>query len=342
MNILVTGGAGYIGSHTVLELLNQNYQVTVVDNLCNSSLEALKRVEKLSGKKITIHVADLRDETALDDIFTTHRFNVVIHFAGLKAVGESVADPLSYYDNNVGGTLALCRVMEKHGVRQFIFSSSATVYGLQNTTAYTEDMPLHPQNPYGRTKTAAEEILQDLCNSKKDWQVSSLRYFNPVGADKSGQIGEDPNGVPNNLFPFVAQVAVGKREELAIFGDDYDTPDGTGIRDYVHVSDLARAHVAALEHMPRQNTFETYNIGSGKGASVLEVVAAFQKASGRKISYQVVDRRPGDLAEYYAVPTKAEQALDWHAKQTLADACADTWLWQQQNPDGYTITKEEK
>lgn len=342
MHILVTGGAGYIGSHTVLELLRQNHDVTVADNLCNSSAESLKRVEQLSGKKVPLHVIDLRNEAELEAVFTADDFDAVIHFAGLKAVGESVADPLTYYDNNIGASFTLCRVMVKHDVKQIVFSSSATVYGLQDSPAYTEEMTIKPGNPYGRTKETIEQLLQDLCGSNANWSASLLRYFNPVGADPSGQIGEDPNGVPNNLFPFVAQVVIGKRDKLSVFGSDYKTPDGTCIRDYIHVSDLARAHVAALEHMPTANNFAAYNIGTGRGSSVLEVVAAFGQVCGQDIPYKIAPRRAGDLAEYFAVPNKAELELCWRAEKTLADACADTWRWQQQNPNGYNTTKEEE
>ena len=334
-HILVTGGAGYIGSHTVLELLNNGYSVSVVDNLINSSEEAIRRVEKLTGQTINFFQFDLRDKTKLTKLFRDHPFDGVIHFAGLKAVGESVAKPLQYYDNNLDSTLSLCEVMEAFGVKQIVFSSSATVYGDPDSVPIPESAAIRPTNPYGQTKAMIEQILRDLSASKSGWQVNLLRYFNPIGAHESGQIGEDPSGIPNNLLPFVAQVAVGRQPALQIFGNDYDTPDGTGVRDYIHVVDLARGHLAALEHMPSVNTCEVYNLGTGKGSSVLEVIQTFEKASGKKIPYKVVARRPGDIAACWADPKKAEQALGWHAQKNLEEACKDAWHWQSQNPNGY-------
>lgn len=335
MHILVTGGTGYIGSHTVVELLNKNYNVTVVDNLVNSSAESLRRVEKLTGKTVAFHEFDLRDKEKLDSLFAENNFDAVIHFAGLKAVGESVAEPLRYYDNNLVSTLVLCEIMQKHSVTKLVFSSSATVYGDPDRVPITEDMSIHPTNPYGQTKAIIEQILQDLATSNTGWQISLLRYFNPVGAHSSGEIGEDPNGIPNNLLPFVAQVAVGRREELSVFGNDYDTADGTGVRDYIHVIDLALGHIAALEHMPPENTCEAYNLGSGKGSSVLEVVKAFEAASGKNIPYKIMPRRPGDIATCYADPSKAARELQWKTTLTLEQACEDTWRWQSNNPNGF-------
>jgi UDP-glucose 4-epimerase len=334
-HILVTGGAGYIGSHTILELLEKGYQVTAVDSLVNSSAVSLQRVAKLTGMSVALHTFDVRDREQLEQLFASNSFDAVIHFAGLKAVGESVAVPLHYYGNNLTSTLVLCEVMQKHGVKQLIFSSSATVYGDPATVPITEDMPIQPTNPYGQTKAMIEQILRDLSVTKDGWQISLLRYFNPVGAHVSGQIGEDPNGKPNNLLPYIAQVAVGSLPEVAVFGDDYDTPDGTGIRDYIHVVDVAAGHVAALKHMPEAGSYAVYNLATGKGTSVLEAIQAFKEASGKPIPYTVVARRPGDIAACYADPTKAERELDWRATKTFAEACADAWRWQSQNPRGY-------
>lgn len=335
MRVLVTGGAGYIGSHTILELLEQDHEVVVVDNLSNSSVESIKRVEKLTGKKVLLYTFDLRDKAQITKVFTENNIDAVIHFAGLKAVGESVAKPLWYYQNNLVSTLTLCEVMENHGVRQLVFSSSATVYGDPETVPITETLSIHATNPYGQTKVMIEQILKDLADTNTGWQISLLRYFNPIGSHPSGEIGEDPNGIPNNLVPFIAQVAVGKREELKVFGDDYDTPDGTGVRDYIHVVDLAKGHLAALAHPPVINTATAYNLGCGKGYSVLEVIQAFEKASGKSIPYQIVSRRPGDIAACYADASKAKQELNWQATLSLNDACNDAWRWQSKNPNGF-------
>ncbi|HUD06077.1 MAG TPA: UDP-glucose 4-epimerase GalE [Candidatus Saccharimonadales bacterium] len=334
-HILITGGAGFIGSHTTLELLNKNYIVTVVDNLSNSSKESLKRVEKLTGKKVSLHIFDIINRELLEKLFKSKKFDVVIHFAGLKAVSESVEEPLSYYDNNLVSTLALCETMQKFGVRQLIFSSSATVYGDPKKVPITEDEPINPTSPYGQTKAMIEQILKDLVSSNRGWQITSLRYFNPIGAHESGQIGEDPNGVPNNLMPFISQVAVGRRPKLMIFGNDYDTPDGTGVRDYIHVVDLALGHISAIDHPAKKNEFAVYNLGTGMGYSVLEVINAFEQASGKRITYVVTKPRMGDVGICYADPTEAEKGLGWRAKKTLEDACVDAWFWQSQNPNGY-------
>ena len=334
MNILVTGGAGYIGSHTCLELLQAGYQVVVVDNLVNSKEESLRRVQKLAGKDLEFHRVDLLDQPALEAVFARSPIDAVIHFAGLKAVGESVTIPLRYYHNNITGTVTLCEVMQKYNVKNLVFSSSATVYGVPRTVPITEDFPLSATNPYGRTKLMIEEILRDVA-AVQSWNVALLRYFNPVGAHASGQIGEDPNGIPNNLVPFIAQVAVGKLPELAVFGNDYATHDGTGVRDYIHVTDLALGHLKALEKLALNPGVVTYNLGTGRGYSVLEVVAAFERACGRKIPYRIVSRRPGDAASSYADPTKAKRELGWSATRGIAEMCADAWRWQSGNPDGY-------
>jgi len=336
MNILVTGGAGYIGSHTCLELLQAGHEVIVVDNLCNSKEESLKRVQELTGKSLEFHKVDLRDREALDSVFGSYSIDAVIHFAGLKAPGESVTIPLQYYHNNVTGTLILCQVMQAHGVRQIVFSSSATVYGEPHRVPVREDFPLNPPtNPYGRSKLMCEEILRDLYRADESWNVALLRYFNPVGAHPSGRIGEDPNGIPNNLVPYIAQVAVGRRAELFVFGDDYPTPDGTGVRDYIHVVDLALGHLKALDRLASNPGVVTYNLGTGRGYSVLEVVAAFEKTTGKTIPYQIVGRRPGDVATSYADPTKAREELGWSASRTIDEMCADVWRWQSNNPRGY-------
>jgi UDP-glucose 4-epimerase len=335
MHILVTGGAGYIGSHTAIELLNAGYSVTVVDNLSNSSEESLKRVEKITEKTIQFYAFDLRDKSKLDKVFKENAFDAVIHFAGLKAVGESVSEPLKYYDNNLVSTLRLCEAMDEYDVRKLVFSSSATVYGDPTRVPIEEDFPIHATNPYGQTKAVIEQILVDLATSAKGWQFSILRYFNPVGAHESGMIGEDPQGIPSNLLPFVSQVAIGTRDKLQIYGGDYPTHDGTGVRDYIHVVDLAKGHVAALKHMPAINTWEAYNLGTGKGYSVLDVIAAFEKVSGVQIPYQIVSRRPGDVASCFALPTKAKIALYWQAEKSLQEACEDAWRWQSKNPNGY-------
>jgi len=335
MNILVTGGAGYIGSHTCLELLQAGYEVIVVDNLSNSKEEALYRVQQITGKTLTFYRVDLLDKAALDEVFARHPIDSVIHFAGLKAVGESVSIPLHYYQNNVTGTLNLCQAMQKHQVKKLVFSSSATVYGETNPSPLREDFPLSATNPYGRSKLMIEEILRDLHHSDPEWDIALLRYFNPVGAHPSGQIGEDPNGIPNNLLPYITQVAVGRLEQLAVFGSDYTTPDGTGIRDYIHVVDLAVGHLKALQKLVSRPGAVAYNLGTGQGYSVLEVVQAFSKACGKPIPYRLTDRRPGDVAVSVADPTRAHQELNWQAVHTLTDMCIDSWRWQSQNPQGY-------
>lgn len=337
MRVLVTGGAGYIGSHTCLELLNAGHEVTVVDNLSNSSLESLNRVERLTAKKIAFFEVDLLDKKRLSEVFIacSGGFDAVIHFAGKKAVGESVEKPLLYYHNNITGTLVLAEVMAEFGVKNIIFSSSATVYGDPATVPITENFPLSCTNPYGRTKLMVEEILSDLAVADADWNVCLLRYFNPVGAHKSGQIGEDPNGIPNNLIPYISQVAVGKLRELSVFGDDYDTKDGTGVRDYIHVVDLALGHVKALDKIVQKPGVVIYNLGTGKGYSVLDMVQAFSEVSGKEVAYKIVGRRPGDIAECFANPAKALRELGWQAQHGLTEMCEDTWRWQSNNPDGY-------
>lgn len=335
MNILVTGGAGYIGSHTCLELLNANHEVIVVDNLDNSKEEAVRRVEKITGRKLSFYKLDLLNKSDLEEVFEKHAIDSVIHFAGYKAVGESVEKPLAYYHNNITGTLHLCEVMQAAGVRNLVFSSSATVYGDPESVPIKEDFPLSATNPYGRTKLFIEEILRDLNTAETDWNIALLRYFNPVGAHASGKIGEDPNDIPNNLMPYISQVAVGKLEQLSIFGDDYPTKDGTGVRDYIHVVDLAIGHLKALEKLEEDPGLLTYNLGTGEGYSVLEVVKAFEKATGQEIPYQITGRRAGDIAECYADPSKARRELGWQAERNLEDMCRDVWKWQSQNPDGY-------
>jgi len=335
MAILVTGGAGYIGSHTCLELLQAGYEVVVVDNLDNSKEESLRRVQELSGKALEFHRVDLRDKEALDAILSGSQVEAVIHFAGLKAVGESVEIPLRYYHNNITGTLVLCEAMQRHQVKTLVFSSSATVYGDPHTVPITEDFPLGPTNPYGRTKWMIEEILRDLHRADQTWNTALLRYFNPVGAHASGRIGEDPNGIPNNLMPYITQVAIGRLPELQVFGNDYPTRDGTGVRDYIHVVDLAIGHLKALDKLASNPGLVTYNLGTGQGYSVLEIVAAFERAAGTKIPYRVVGRRPGDIAACYADPSKAERDLGWTAERDLDQMCADAWRWQSLNPNGY-------
>lgn len=336
MRILVTGGAGYIGSHTCVELLNLGYEVVVVDNLCNSSEESLNRVEKITGKKPVFYKADLLDRDALEGIFAKESVDAVIHFAGLKAVGESVAKPLEYYHNNLTGTLVLCDVMRNYGVKKIIFSSSATVYGDPAFVPITEDCPKGIiTNPYGQTKSMLEQVLTDLHTADPEWSVILLRYFNPVGAHKSGLIGEDPAGIPNNLTPYITQVAVGKLKEVGVFGNDYDTPDGTGVRDYIHVVDLALGHVKALEKFKEENAVRVYNLGTGHGYSVLDMIAGFSKACGKEIPYVIKPRRPGDIATCYADPTKAKEELGWAAERGLEEMCEDGWRWQSNNPNGY-------
>ena len=335
MNVLVTGGAGYIGSHTCLELLEAGHRVVVVDNLVNSSEEALRRVEELAGRPVVFHRADLSDRPAVEELVRGESPDAVIHFAGLKAVGESVEQPLLYYRNNIDSTLALCEAMGACGVKNLVFSSSATVYGEPQQLPLTEEAPLQATNPYGRTKLFIEHILRDLQRSDPTWNITLLRYFNPVGSHKSGRIGEDPNGIPNNLMPYITQVAVGKLQELSVYGDDYATPDGTCIRDYIHVVDLARGHLKALDRLASAPGLETYNLGTGRGSSVLQVIEAFGRALGRPIPYRVVGRRPGDAAAAYADPSKAARELGWEAELDLDAMCADAWRWQQTNPAGY-------
>ena len=335
MRILVTGGAGYIGSHTCLELLQATYEVIVLDNLINSKEESLRRVQELAGKTLEFRKVDLLDKIALNAVFDKSSIDAVIHFAGLKAVGESVTIPLPYYHNNVTGTLILCKVMETHKVKNLVFSSSATVYGDPHNVPIKEDFPLSPTNPYGRAKLMIEEILRDLHRADEAWNIALLRYFNPVGAHPSGRIGEDPNGIPNNLLPYIAQVAVGKLPELSVFGNDYPTHDGTGVRDYLHVVDLAIGHIRALEKLTSNPGVVTYNLGTGRGYSVLEMVSAFEKASGKKIPHKIVGRREGDVASCYADPSKAKRELRWSADRGIDEMCADAWHWQYNNPDGY-------
>ncbi|PIE33316.1 UDP-glucose 4-epimerase GalE [candidate division KSB3 bacterium] len=335
MRILVTGGAGFIGSHACVELLEAGYNVTVVDNLLNSKEESLKRVQEITGKSLDFHKVDLLDKDALDAIFSAESIDAVIHFAGLKAVGESVSIPLRYYHNNITGTLYLCEVMKAHGVTDLVFSSSATVYGDPHTVPITEDFPTGATNPYGQTKYMIEQILRDLYVADKSWNIALLRYFNPIGAHASGRIGEDPNGIPNNLLPYITQVAIGKLKQLSIFGNDYPTPDGTGVRDYIHVVDLCIGHIRALEKLQTNPGVVTYNLGTGQGYSVLDVVKAFEKASGKEVPYQIVARRPGDAAQCYADPSKAKEELGWIAERDIEQMCADSWAWQSQNPSGY-------
>ncbi len=335
MKILVTGGAGYIGTHTLIELIANGHKPVVVDNLSNSSAEAIRRVEKITGSTIPFHEFDVRDREELERVFSEYNFDAIIHFAGLKSVGQSVSHPLDYYSNNIDSTLVLLEVAQKYGVKKFIFSSSATVYGTP------EELPLKETsrvgfgitNPYGQTKFMLEQILRDVSASDPSFEVTLLRYFNPVGADKSGTIGEDPNDVPNNILPYISQVAVGKLEKVSVFGDDYDTPDGTGVRDYIHVVDLARGHVAALDHS--KPGVEVYNLCTGTGTSVLELIHAFGKAADKEIPYQIAPRRPGDVASCYASPEKANKEINWFAEKSIEEACEDSWRWQSQNPDGF-------
>ena len=344
MSILITGGAGYIGSHTLVELANANYDFIVYDNLSNSSQESLKRVEKIIGKSITFINGDIRDTQKLKEVFSSHTISSVIHFAGLKAVGQSVEQPLEYYDNNVVGTLRLLEVMKEFGCKKIVFSSSATVYGDPATTPILENFPVGgTTNPYGTSKYMIERILEDLYVSDNTFKIAILRYFNPVGAHKSGSIGEDPNGIPNNLMPFISQVAVGKREYLSVFGSDYDTHDGTGVRDYIHVVDLAYGHVKAIEYLDTNENIKPLivNLGTGTGYSVLDVVKAFEKASGKKVPYKLVDRRAGDIAKCFANPSYAKEILGWVAKRNLYEMCENSWRWQSNNPNGYSNVGED-
>ena len=335
MNILVTGGAGYIGSHACLELLQCGYDVVVVDNLSNSKEESLLRVQKLSGKQLKFYKTDILDRDALKDIFIADSIHAVIHFAGLKSMGESVNLPLEYFHNNVSGTLVLLDVMKQHDVHNIVFSSSAGVYGDVKKVPIKEDFPLSVINPYSRTKLMIEDILRDLSHAESSWNIAILRYFNPVGAHSSGRIGEDPNGIPNNLMPYVAQVAVGRRPFVRVWGNDYATPDGTGVRDCIHVMDLVAGHIKALEKLSAKPGLLTYNLGTGRGYSVMEVIAAFEKACQHEIPYRIMDRRPGDAAISYADPAKANHELDWYTQKTIDDMCMDAWRWQSQNPNGY-------
>ena len=328
MKILVTGGMGYIGSHTVVELQNAGHEVVVVDNLSNAVASVQERVQRITGKNFVFEKADIRDRAEMERIFGLHKVDAVIHFAGLKAVGESVAQPLRYYDNNVNGSVILFETMAKFGVKTIVFSSSATVYGDPASVPIREDFPLSATNPYGRSKLMIEDILRDLAKAEPDWRIALLRYFNPVGAHESGLIGEEPNGIPNNLVPYIAQVANGQREQLSVFGGDYPTPDGTGLRDYIHVVDLAIGHVKTLDRLAKEPGIVTYNLGTGRGNSVLEMVRAFEQACGRKIAYQIVDRRPGDVAQCYADPAKAREELGWTAERDVAQMCADVWRYQ--------------
>ncbi|DAB30850.1 MAG TPA: UDP-glucose 4-epimerase GalE [Sulfurimonas sp. UBA12504] len=333
--VLVTGGAGYIGSHTCIALHEAGFDFVVFDNLSNASQESLFRVQKIIDRPISFVQGDIRDKEALRSVFTQYDIDAVIHFAGLKAVGESVQQPLEYYDNNINGTIVLCQVMQEFGCKNMVFSSSATVYGDPHTTPIKEDFPLSATNPYGRTKLFIEEILRDIFVSDTSWNIVLLRYFNPVGAHKSGLIGEDPNGIPNNLMPFIAQTAVKKRDYLSVFGDDYDTVDGTGVRDYIHVVDLAFGHVKALEKISNIKEVLTVNLGTGKGYSVLEMVRAFEKASGKDVPYQIAPRRSGDVAKCFADPSYAFETLGWSAQKGIQEMCEDSWRWQSQNPNGY-------
>lgn len=336
MAVLITGGAGFIGSHTCVEMLGAGKEIVVIDNYVNASPEALERVKKITGKDFPYFECDIRDEEGLRRVFDAYRIDAVIHFAGLKAVGESCVKPVEYYDNNIGGTVTLLKVMKEKNVKTIVFSSSATVYGSENPVPFKEDMKTGgTTNPYGTTKYFIEIILSDLCKADPEWSVSLLRYFNPIGAHESGLIGESPNGIPNNLMPYIAQVAVGKREKLSVFGDDYNTPDGTGVRDYIHVVDLAKGHVFATNRALSVKGCEVYNLGTGKGVSVLELVKAFEDANGIKIPYVIAPRRPGDIDNSYADVSKAYEILGWKTEKTAVDACRDTWRWQQMNPNGY-------
>lgn len=333
--VLVTGGTGYIGSHTVVELLDQDYSVIIVDNFSNSKPEVLNRIREITGKDFLFYKVDLVNKEALEEVFKKHHIDAVIHFAGLKAVGESVSIPIQYYYNNLTGTLNLCDLMQKYDAKRMVFSSSATVYGLNNKAPFTEDMPLSATNPYGWTKFMIEQILRDIYVADNSWSTILLRYFNPIGAHESGRIGEDPSGIPNNLMPYITQVAVGKREYLNVFGNDYDTHDGTGVRDYIHVVDLAKGHIKALEKVMTSTGVDAINLGTGVGYSVLDVVKSFEKANGVKIPYKITGRRPGDIGTCFADPSKALKVLGWKAEKSLEDMCRDAWNWQKNNPNGY-------
>ena len=332
--ILVTGGAGFIGSHTCVEFLEAGYEICALDNLSNSKEESLRRIERITGKAVPFYKADMRDEAAVRAIFEAEEIEAVVHFAGLKAVGESVQKPLEYYENNLNGTFVLLKVMREYGCKRIVFSSSATVYGMNNPVPYVEDMPTSATNPYGYTKVMIEQVLHDLCVADPEFRVVALRYFNPIGAHKSGLIGEDPNGIPNNLLPYIGQVAVGKLEQLSVFGDDYDTPDGTGVRDYIHVVDLAKGHVCALRYAADHTGFMPINLGTGHGVSVLEMVHAYEKACGHSINYRIAPRRAGDIASSYANAERAKALLGWEAHETLETMCEDSWRFMQQNPNG--------
>lgn len=338
MAVLVTGGAGYIGSHTCVELLDAGLDIVVVDNLNNSNAEVIRRIQEITHRAFPFYQVDLLNESDLEHVFLDHDIDAVIHFAGLKAVGESVAHPIDYYQNNITGTLTLCRLMDKFNVKRIVFSSSATVYGANENVPLSEAEPLAPVSPYGRTKAIIEQILQDVYVSDSSWSIAILRYFNPVGAHESGRIGEDPSGVPNNLVPYITQVAIGQRPELRVFGDDYATPDGTGIRDYIHITDLAQGHMKALDKVLSSTGIAAYNLGTGIGYSVLNLVHTFEEASGVKIPYRIIERRPGDVAVSYSDPHKAETELGWKAAKGLFDMCADAWRWQRLNPRGYQST----
>ncbi len=337
MAILVTGGAGFIGSHTAVELLNAGYEIVVVDNFYNSSPKSIDRIKELTGKDFKTYECDIRDSEGMDKIFKENKIEAVIHFAGLKAVGESCRKPIEYYDNNIGGTLKLCDVMRNNGCKNIVFSSSATVYGMNNVSPLKETMKTGgTTNPYGTTKYMIEIILEDICKADSEWNITLLRYFNPIGAHKSGRIGENPNGIPNNLMPYITQVAVGKLECLSVYGNDYDTPDGTGVRDYIHVVDLAEGHVKAVQNILEGNKgVQVFNLGTGKGYSVLDIVHAFEKATGVKLNYKIAERRPGDIATCYSDPTKAKEVLGWSAKRDIEEMCEDSWRWQSNNPNGF-------
>lgn len=342
MSILITGGAGYIGSHTCIELLNADYEIIVLDNLSNSKEDSLDRIREITSKNFKFYQTDLLNKPELQNIFAENNIEAVIHFAGLKAVGESVSIPLYYYHNNITGTLILCEVMEQFGVNNMVFSSSATVYGMQEQVPFSEELPLQATNPYGRTKLMIEDILRDVYVSNKNWSVALLRYFNPVGAHSSGLIGEDPNGIPNNLVPYITQVAVGKLSELRVFGNDYATHDGTGVRDYIHVVDLAAGHLKALEKVMVSSGVSAYNLGTGTGYSVLDMIHTFEEVTGRSIPYRISNRRPGDIGISFADPSKAQKELNWVAKKGLEEMCLDSWRWQSNNPNGYEVSSKEQ